>query len=97
MLKQFIPCIYLKDGRAMKSLRGEEVLSEDPLALAEEYDNAGCDALIVFDLSVGDAQHDKAIDTIKKICAALDAPVIGAGGVHRMEDIKKLLYAGCKK
>ena len=27
----------------------------------------------------------------------MDIPVYGAGNVKRMEDIKKLLYAGCKK
>ncbi|MCM1424798.1 MAG: bifunctional phosphoribosyl-AMP cyclohydrolase/phosphoribosyl-ATP diphosphatase HisIE, partial [bacterium] len=31
------------------------------------------------------------------ICSAAEIPVIGAGNVKRMEDIKKLLYAGCKK
>jgi phosphoribosyl-ATP pyrophosphohydrolase/phosphoribosyl-AMP cyclohydrolase len=34
---------------------------------------------------------------IKDICKAVDVPVIGAGNVKRMEDIKKLLYAGCKR
>ena len=33
---------------------------------------------------------------IKKICDAAEVPVIGAGNVKRMEDVKKLIYAGCR-
>lgn len=34
---------------------------------------------------------------IKEICSKAQIPVIGAGNVKRMEDVKKLLYAGCMK
>ena len=97
MLKQFIPCIYLKEGCAVRDLRDHTVISEDPVALAESYDNENCDALIVFNLSNTDEDKERSIDIIKAIAAGMDAPVIGAGGVRRMEDVKKLLYAGCKK
>ena len=97
MLKQFIPCIYLKEGSAVRDLRDHTVISEDPVALAESYDNENCDALIVFNLADTDEDKERSIGIIKEICAILDAPVIGAGGVKRMEDVKKLLYAGCKK
>lgn len=48
-------------------------------------------------MSEGDAEHDAALDIIKEICTRAEVDVIGAGNVKRMEDIKKLLYAGCKK
>ena len=51
----------------------------------------------LYDLSNTDAEHEKAINIIKTIAAKLEIPVIGAGNVHKMEDIKKLLYAGCHK
>ncbi|WP_026669813.1 bifunctional phosphoribosyl-AMP cyclohydrolase/phosphoribosyl-ATP diphosphatase HisIE [Butyrivibrio sp. AE3006] len=97
MLKRFIPCIFLKKGNAVKGFEGEEVLEQTPLALAEQYDNDDCDAIIVFDLSEGDAEHEESLDIIKDICANVGTSVYGAGNVKRMEDIKKLLYAGCKK
>ena len=37
------------------------------------------------------------MDIIKTICENVEIPVIGAGNVKRMEDVKKLLYAGCQK
>ncbi len=97
MLKKFIPCIYLKKGNAVKGLDNAEVLPQTPLALAEQYDNDDCDAIIVFDMSEGDAEHEESLDIIKDICANVGVEVYGAGNVKRMEDIKKLLYAGCKK
>lgn len=95
--KKFIPCIYLKDGCAMTSFQKKEILSEDPVALACFYSECNADELLIFDLSYDDASHDVALDTIKEICSKANLPVIGAGNVKRMEDIKKLLYAGCTR
>ena len=40
---------------------------------------------------------DQAIANIKQICAIAEIPVMVAGNINRMEDVKKLLYAGCAK
>ncbi len=97
MLKKFMPCIYLHKGAAVKGFDDKSPLTETPLALAERYDNDDCDALLIFDLSEGDTEHEESLDIIKDICSNISADVYGAGNVKRMEDIKKLLYAGCKK
>ncbi len=95
--KKFIPCIYLKDKKAVAGFRDYSVISEDPAELARFYGENNADELLVFDLSTDDASHEEALDTIKEICSRAQIPVIGAGNVKRMEDIKKLLYAGCMK
>lgn len=97
MNKRFIPCIYLYQERAVVSFTDKTTLHEDPIALAQQYANAGADELIVFDLSNGDEEHEAALNVLRKLCAQVQVPVIGAGNVKRMEDIKKLLYAGCLK
>ncbi|MBQ6807296.1 MAG: bifunctional phosphoribosyl-AMP cyclohydrolase/phosphoribosyl-ATP diphosphatase HisIE [Lachnospiraceae bacterium] len=97
MYKQLIPCIYLYKGNAVKDFNDKTVLDTNPVSLAKFYCDNNADELIVYDLSEGDAEHDEALDIIKAICTEIEIPVIGAGNVHRMEDIKKLLYAGCKK
>ncbi|MBO5209318.1 MAG: bifunctional phosphoribosyl-AMP cyclohydrolase/phosphoribosyl-ATP diphosphatase HisIE [Lachnospiraceae bacterium] len=97
MYKQLIPCIYLYKGNAVKDFNDKTILDTNPVALAKYYSDNNADELIVYDLSEGDAEHEEALDIIKDICAEAEIPVIGAGNVHRMEDIKKLLYAGCKK
>ena len=96
--KKMIPCIYMNMGRAVTGF-GQKTLFEDGdlLKLAREYGNTGADELLVFDFSSNDTEHDEAIGWIKKICQEAEIPVIGAGNVKRMEDVKKLLYAGCEK
>ena len=97
MEKRIIPCIYLKNGNAVKNFHDFSLESSDPIAYAKFFEEKGADALVVFDLSVTDAEHDAALDMIKEICNTVNIPVFGAGNVKRMEDIKKLLYAGCEK
>ncbi len=95
--KKFIPCIYLYKGNAVKSFTDSTILNTNPAALAKYYSDNNADELIVYDMSDGDTAHEEALDLIKDICSEAEIPVIGAGNVKRMEDVKKLLYAGCKK
>lgn len=97
MYKKLIPCIYLYKGNAVKGFSDYTILDTNPAALGKFYSDNSADELIVYDLSSGDTEHEEALDIIKNICSETEIPVIGAGNVHRMEDIKKLIYAGCKK
>lgn len=97
MKKQFDACIYLYQGSAVKTLTDHTIVSNDPAALAAYYCNNNADRIIVFDQSNTDEEHEAALDIIKKIALACEVPVIGAGNVKRMEDVKKLIYAGCAK
>ena len=95
--KKFIPCIYLLNEKAVAGIKNTSVISENPAELARFYAENNADELIVFDLSTDDASHEASLDMLKIICKEAQIPVIGAGNVRRMEDIKKLLYAGCMK
>ena len=52
-------------------------------------------AILVHDRTSGDAGHDRAIGLIREIVREGLLPVYGSGNIHRLEDVKKLLYAGC--
>lgn len=95
--KKFIPCIFLYQTKAVKSHQDRTVINMNPIELAKYYDSKDADELLIFDLSVGDEEHEEALDIIKEICASIETPVLCGGNVKRMEDVKKLLYAGCKK
>lgn len=97
VVKKFVPCIYLYHGHAVRSLKDASVVETDPLRLVQLYNENDADELIVFDMSENDQEHEEALDVLKEICALAEMDVIGAGNVRRMEDIKKLLYAGCKR
>ncbi len=95
--RKIIPCIYLLNGNAVKSLEEHNLVDADPVHLAKIYEENQADALMIYDMSDSDETHEQSLDIIKSICETLDIPVYGAGNVKRMEDIKKLLYAGCNK
>lgn len=95
--KKFVPCLYLYHTHAVKSLKDTTIVDTDPVRLARYYSENNADEMIVFDMSEGDEEHEEALDLMKEICACVEMDVIGAGNVNRMEDIKKILYTGCRK
>lgn len=94
-MKRLIPCIFLYQEKAVKNFKDMTVLSENPVRLAKTYCENAADELLVFDMSKNDAEHEKALTIMKEICSAIEIPVIGAGNIKRMEDVKKILYTGC--
>lgn len=98
MRKLLVPVIYLRDGKAVSGFGSETVISELPVEeLAADFSDRGADELLVLYFSKSDAEHDQAISALIRICDRAEVPVIGGGNVRRMEDVKKILYAGCKK
>lgn len=94
--KNIVATIYLKDGQAVKSRRNFETAGE-LLTLAALYNDSGIDKILVFDLSTSDEEHEKNIHTIREINRNVEIPICAGGNINRLEDIKKLLYAGCKQ
>lgn len=97
IVKRFVPCIYLYHGHAVRSLTDFSVVETDPLRLVRLYNENNADELIVFDLSSEDREHGEALELLREICSLAEMDVIGAGNIKRMEDVKKLLYAGCRR
>ncbi len=97
-MKMIVPCIYLFSGQAVAGFKERNVFEcKDVKELAGFYSDNGADEILVFDLSFDDASHEEAIGNIKNICATAEVPVMAAGNIKRMEDVKKLIYAGCAK
>lgn len=95
--KKFVPCIYLYQEHAVRGLQDTTIVDTDPLRLVRLYNENDADELIVFDMSSEDAEHEVSLDIMKEICETAEMDVIGAGNIKRMEDVKKILYTGCKK
>lgn len=91
-----LPCLFLKNNVFVKGFKSNEVLSDDPVSYAMNLSFKGAEKIVIFDLSKSDKEHDEALTCLRNIIRAVDCDVYGAGNVKRSEDIKKLLYAGCK-
>ena len=95
--KRLIPCIFIKDGKAVRWIDDPTVVSKDVIELAKYYSDHGADELIVLDLSDSDEEHDETITVMKRINRVIRIPMIAGGNVRRQEDIKKILYTGAKR
>lgn len=95
--KKLYAAIYLKNEKAYTGLNAETVFDDEPAALAKHYSEKGIDGILVFDLSDTDREHDAAIGLLKEIVRSVEVPVFAGGNIKRMEDVKKLLYAGASK
>ena len=92
--KNIVATIYIKDGMAVKSPTELEE-KKDVLELASVYDDSGIDKIICYDLSTDDEEHEKNILAIREINRNVQVKTAGGGNIKRLEDVKKLLYAGC--
>ena len=96
--KLLIPCLYMQSGKAVTGFGQRNLFGDGDIEnLVRFYRDNGADELLIFDFSSGDAEHEQAISNIRQICAAAEIPVMVAGNINRLEDVKKLLYAGCTR
>jgi phosphoribosyl-ATP pyrophosphohydrolase/phosphoribosyl-AMP cyclohydrolase len=94
--KNLVASLYLKNGEAVLRSNTEESAGEIH-QLAKTYNDSGIDKLLIFDLSASDEEHDTNLQVIKEINRMIEIPVCVAGNINGMEDIKKVLYSGCKQ
>ena len=97
--RKFLPCIYLKNGSAITSEEDETIIEADAYSLAMKFCRDGADGIIIYELSagMGDIAHEEALRIIRAICGDSEVPVYAGGNIRRLEDVKKLIYAGCSK
>ena len=94
--KNLVATLYLKNGKAVKSIDNLEEL-EDTKNLIKLYNDSGIDKILIYDLYTEDEEHELNIHTIKELNRLLEIPLCAGGNINRLEDVKKLIYAGCKE
>ena len=87
--KNLVATLYLKNGKAVKSIDNLEEL-EDTKNLIKLYNDSGIDKIMIFDLSTTDEEHERNIQVIRNINRNIEIKVCAGGNINRMEDIKKL-------
>lgn len=92
--KNIVATLYLKDGQAVKSADDYTVIG-DVFEICQLYNDSGIDKIIIFDLSTEDEEHERHVHTIENINRNIEIKVCAGGNINRIDDIKKLMYAGC--
>ncbi|MFC6688115.1 1-(5-phosphoribosyl)-5-[(5-phosphoribosylamino)methylideneamino]imidazole-4-carboxamide isomerase [Jhaorihella thermophila] len=92
------PAIDLKDGQAVRLLRGEmdkaTVFNDDPAAQARAFVQAGCEWLHLVDLNGAFAGEPVNAAAVESILAAIDIPAQLGGGIRDMATIETWLDKG---
>lgn len=92
------PAIDLKDGQAVRLLRGElaaaTVFNEDPAAQAQAFAAAGFEWLHIVDLNGAFAGRPVNAEAVQAILAATRLPVQLGGGIRDMATIERWLELG---
>jgi len=99
MLKvRLIPCLDVAGGRVVKGVNFVDLRDAgDPVEQAEIYDKAGADELCFLDIGASVEYRDIMLDVVAHTAARCFMPLTVGGGVRNLEDIRRLLLAGCDK
>lgn len=93
-----IPAIDLRAGRCVRLLQGrledETVYSDDPVAVARRWAEAGAPRIHVVDLDGAFEGRPAHLDVIKAMVAAVPVPIQVGGGIRDVETAAALLEAG---
>jgi phosphoribosyl-AMP cyclohydrolase / phosphoribosyl-ATP pyrophosphohydrolase len=95
--KKFIPCIYIKNKVAVSGFQDDTIVQVSPVDLLLHYQEQNPDEIIIFNLSSTEEEKEENLLVMKEMALHSQIPLIGAGHIKKMEDVKKILYTGCKK
>lgn len=94
------PAIDIRQGRVVRLLYGdpnqETVYGDDPVAMAQRWQNAGAEWLHIVNLdgTLGDAEF--ALDTLRAL-AEVGLPIQFGGGLRTLDDAQQALDAGATR
>lgn len=93
-----IPCLDIKDGRVVKGVRFQGLRDAgEPVESAAAYEGQGADEIVLLDVSATPEGRGNAVETVRRVRAALSIPLTVGGGVRSGEDAGRLLEVGADK
>lgn len=100
-MMQLYPAIDLMSGQAVRLRQGraeeKTVYSDDPVAVAREWEARGGDWLHVVDLDAAFRGEQCNLDIVRRIAASVSIPVQLGGGIRDEAAIERALAAGVSR
>ena len=98
LAKRIIPCLDVHAGRVVKGVNFLQLRDAgDPVEIAKRYEAEGADELVFLDITASHEQRDIIIDVVQRTSEVIFMPLTVGGGIRTLEDIRRLLKAGCDK
>lgn len=93
-----IPCLDVKNGMVVKGVNFENLKDiTSPVELAKKYDSEGADELVFLDITASYENRGITINMVREVAKEIFIPFMVGGGINTLDDIYKLLDAGCDK
>ncbi len=96
--KRIIPCLDVHAGRVVKGVNFLNLRDAgDPVDIASRYESEGADELVFLDITASHEERDIILDVVRRTSEVVFMPLTVGGGIRTLEDIRRLLQAGCDK
>lgn len=96
-----IPAIDIKNGKCVRLLQGrmdaETVFSDDPSAMARQWEDQGAEMLHVVDLDGAIEKCPRNLSSIQRIVQAIRIPVQVGGGIRELKTLELYFDIGIAK
>ena len=96
--KRIIPCLDVDNGRVVKGVNFVGLRDAgDPVEVAKRYNEEGADEITFLDITATHEKRKTIVDIVKEVAKEVFIPLTVGGGIRELDDIYKLLNAGCDK
>lgn len=98
LAKRIIPCLDVKDGETVKGINFVQLRKAgDPVELGKIYSASGADELVFLDITASHEGRKTFTNMVERVAKEINIPFTVGGGIHEIEDVERLLYAGADK
>jgi len=98
LAKRIIPCLDVHAGRVVKGVNFVNLQDAgDPVEIAQGYEQQGADELVFLDITASHEERDIILDVVARTSEVIFMPLTVGGGIRTVDDIRRLLNAGCDK
>lgn len=98
LAKRIIPCLDVHAGRVVKGVNFVNLQDAgDPVLIAQKYEQQGADELVFLDITASHEERDIILDVVARTSEVVFMPLTVGGGIRTVDDIRRLLKAGCDK
>ncbi len=96
--KRIVVCLDVRNGKTTKGIKFEgNVDIGDPVKMAREYYDQGCDELVFYDITASSEDRGIFIDVVENVAKEIFIPFCVGGGLGSLEDIRRVINAGAEK
>ncbi|MEZ6056317.1 MAG: imidazole glycerol phosphate synthase subunit HisF [Planctomycetaceae bacterium] len=98
LTRRVIPCLDVHAGRVVKGVNFLNLRDAgDPVDIAHRYELEGADELVFLDITASHEEREIILDVVQRTSEVCFMPLTVGGGIRTLEDIRRLLAAGCDK